>query len=602
MNATPQQLQVTQANTNLVQQKPVANQPFSQEGLAAMTPEQRLELEQIMRRQQQALFRGQPLNRATAEQNWNNNLPPKLLEIYKEISKAAPSANILSISPEQKAIMTQQLQDSLEVLARLDLLVVHGFPKATNQERNVRNLLAMRIQLMRQFKNTPEWIINDHFTITPDYLTGSIIFVRKLFQMTLVRMNNERRSIPNHANAPVAQAEQPTQTTPLNANNLKQLQYQQQQQEEALQRARRASSQSAPVPPAPFGAPSPQGVPAYGSGGLAPEKLKLPPPKKRKQSQAGVSSSPVPASAPIIAEASYKKAVADAKSAAAPLVGTFKCGVVECQYHFQGFPTQAALDKHVEESHRPEVEEVIDDPFQFYIDSLDIGLGFTANNQGANQVATTSAGPTRLMASPVKPGLATPASSTATPVLRAPNQLPAKSASPATSAQQLTPQQEKAKKPVSKPGALDLPLEPALPWANSQLTPQELADTFDPLFDEVDDRNGLNMFSDEAFNVDAFLGGDLTEATPDSNDLALATQTPQDDLKDPINWSEWAMYDEESALATAEWMNIPLELQDNSGDGIKGVRVDFDRLEREQREQKELSLGGGGNLVISTVR
>jgi hypothetical protein len=131
------------------------------------------------------------------------------------------------------------------------------------------------------------------------------------------------------------------------------------------------------------------------------------------------------------------------------------------------------------------------------------------------------------------------------------------------------------------------------------MTPKELADTFDPLFDEVDTRNGLSIFSDEAFHMDPFLGGAPTEDTPDSHDLALATQTPQDDLKDPINWSEWAMYDEESALATAEWMNIPPELQDNNGDGIKGVRVDFDRLER---EQKEISLGGGGNLVISTVR
>jgi hypothetical protein len=308
----------------------------------------------------------------------------------------------------------------------------------------------------------------------------------------------------------------------------------------------------------------------------------------------------VPASAPLIADASYKKAIADAKSAAAPLVGTFKCGIVECQYHFQGFSTQAALDKHVEESHKPEIVEVIDDPFQFYIDSLDIGLGLAVDNQGANQVVSTSAGPTGLMASPVKPGLATPASSTATPMLRAPSQVVAKSASPATSAQQLTPQQEKAKKPGSKPGALDLPSEPALSWANSQVTPQELADTFDPLFDEVDNGNGLNLFSDEAFNNNAFLGADPTEDTPDSNDLALAIQTPQDD---PINWSEWAEYDEESARATAEWMNIPLELQDNSGDGIPGVRVDFDRLEREQREEKELALRGGrGTLVIPTVR
>jgi hypothetical protein len=261
------------------------------------------------------------------------------------------------------------------------------------------------------------------------------------------------------------------------------------------------------------------------------------------------------------------------------------------------------LDKHVEESHKPEAEEVIEDPIQFYLDSLDIGLGLTADTQGAKQIATTNAGPTRLMNSPVKPGLATPASSTATPMMRATSQVVAKGASPATSAQQLTPQLDKAKKPGTKPGALDQSSEPTLPWANSQVTPKEIHDTFDPLFDEIGDRNGLSLFSGEPWSLDAFIVADSgrrepTEDTPDSNDLALATQTPQDDLKDPINWSEWSVYDEESARLTAEWMNIPPELQDNSGDGIPGVRVDFDRLER---EQKEISLGGGGSLVMTTV-
>jgi hypothetical protein len=183
-------------------------------------------------------------------------------------------------------------------------------------------------------------------------------------------------------------------------------------------------------------------------------------------------------------------------------------------------------------------------------------------------------------------------------MVRATSQLVAKSGSPATSALQLSSLQEKGKKPGLKPGSLDQPLELARPWANSQVAPEELADTFDSLFDEVGDRNGINMLSDDFFNLDCFSGGDTsrrdpTEDTPDSNDLALATQTPQDDLKDPINWSEWSTFDEDSALATADWMNLPSELQDNTGDGVKGVNVDFDGIETRQQELF------GGALVIT---
>ncbi|KAJ5183544.1 hypothetical protein N7492_001160 [Penicillium capsulatum] len=398
--ATPQQPQpVTPATVPTPRPGPM----FTQEQYAAMSPQQRLQVETQMRRQQQNMLRGPILNKIQAEEAWQKNIPPQLHKVYEDL-KAAPPANPHPMTPEQKSTMSQQLMENLDVLGRLDALVLQGLAKMPGQEKNVKNLLAMRVQIMRQFKPGPEWIINDHFTITPDYLTGAMLFIRKLFQLMLMRLNQQRPN-PNQppvSTAPTAPAAASSNTA-LNATNLQQLQ----QQEEAFQRARRASSQSAAVAPAPFGAPSPQGVPhAYGVGGLAPDKLKLPPPKKRKPSQAGVSASPVQSNAPAVsaATAKYTQAVGDARSTAAALAGAFRCSVVECQYHFQGFPTQAALDKHVQDTHQVE-EEAIDDPLQYFIDSINIGLGLDgkfAINQpatgstlqpGAGQGVKTSPGP-----------------------------------------------------------------------------------------------------------------------------------------------------------------------------------------------------------------
>ncbi|KAJ5894054.1 UAA transporter [Penicillium taxi] len=369
--ANPQQQPQPMAIANPAPARPALS--ISQEQFAAMTPQQQQQLQEAtMRKQQQQLLRTQ-INRAAAEEAWNKNIPPRIKEVYDEIARSAPQPQVLNLSPEEKAAMTKQLRDSLDVISRFDVLVVHGFAKMQGQEKNVKNLLAMRIQIMRQFKDSPEWVVNDEFSISAEHLSGAIFFIRKIFAM-MIRMNQQQR--PNQA-LPTAAAPQNVQAGPpaLNATNLQQLQLQQ-QQEEALQSARHGSSQSGAVPAAaPFGAPSPSGVPhAYGPGGLAPEKLKLPPPKKRKQSQAGASASPVQTSAPPVSAAKSKQAV---ESTVAAWSGPIKCKVVECQHNYHGFKTQAALDKHVEEKHPPEKEEVIDDPLQYYVDSVNIGLGLT---------------------------------------------------------------------------------------------------------------------------------------------------------------------------------------------------------------------------------
>ncbi|KAJ5106678.1 hypothetical protein N7456_003353 [Penicillium angulare] len=592
---------------------------LSQEQLASMTPQQRSQFEAQVRRQQQAM-RVAPINRVTAEENWNKNLPPHIMEVANDIAQNAPPIKPIQLTAEQKAGMSQQIMENLDVISRMDAVVVRGFVNSPGSEKHIRHLLAMRFQLMRQFKDSPEWALNENFTIQPEWLQGTIMFIRKIFQLMIMSVNKQR---PNPNQVPQAPAAQPNPTNPnaLNSSNLSALQ----KQEDALQNARRSSTQSgANAPPAPFGAPSPQGVPhAYGPGGLAPEKLKLPPPKKRKQSQAGpVLDSPVQSSAPPVPTAGYQRAMADAKNAAAALAGAFKCSVVECQHHFQGFPTQAALDKHVEESHQPEEEEVIDNPMQYYLDGVSVGLGLTTDGQQPKQ-PIDSAPVTNIntklsaMASPAKQGIPTPVTAGNTPMARVASQLDVKAASPAMSAQHISPHQNANKNmklsPGKQPGKRTLDeLEGKDPWADVPMNLEKIHNTFEPIFAECN-RQGqgfMDPYGPPGYDAfDEFMNTEMwqeqaADNTPDSRDTALAILTPTDD--DPkagpkdLPWYDWMPWDAESKKEAADWMQIPNDPSDEFlsalYNGPDAVRIDWSNLEQ---QQKEMNLENGGIAIAA---
>ncbi|KAJ5163029.1 UAA transporter [Penicillium coprophilum] len=548
--------------------------PFTQEQLAQMTPQQRAQVEAHIRRQQPQ-SRGQVLSRAAADEAWNRNLPPQVMEVYNDIAKNAPPAKPMPVSPEQKAAMTKQLREALDVLGRLDALV-QWFAKMQGQEKNVKNLLAMRIQLMRQFKPSQDWVVNEHFTVTPDYLNGAILFMRKLFAVMISRMQQGQR--PNAPQPPGSNTQAMQGNMPaLNATNLQQLQA----QEEALQRARRASSQSvANAPAAPFAAPSPRGVPQYAPGGLAPENLKLPPPKKRKQSH-GVASSPVQATAAPGAAAKYNKAVADATSNAAAMAGAFKCRVVDCQHHYQGFPTQAALDKHIEESHQPEEEEMIEDYLKYYHESISMGLGLNPNDNGPAWIsATLHQAKCRSFSRETK--YRYPLIANNTPMARVTSQFGAKTVSPAASTQLLTPQLSSSKgtKPTGKDGKKDvLKMEESDtkdPWAECPTSLDTIHDTFSNLASK--DLPHLGYDSLEDF--------DINEATPVDDDwAALASLTPPDEAEEAAFLEKfYEPWDDESIALAAARIRIPPEIQVKGKGPMGQLEVDWDAVARYERE------------------
>ncbi|KAL4771471.1 hypothetical protein BDW60DRAFT_64159 [Aspergillus nidulans var. acristatus] len=552
--------------------------PFTREQLAAMTPQQRMQIEAHLRRQQ-GQARG-TISRAAAEKAWSN-LPESIRQLYNELGKNAPEDKPVAVTPEQRAAMNQQLRDCTDYLGRMDALV-QFVAKVPGQEKNLRSLLGMRIQLMRQFKPSPDWALNDQFTITPEYLIGTTNYIKKLFHHMIARVNQQQNQGPGQR-VGISQGPNSQQTNqnmpPLNASNLQQLQ----QQEEALQRARRASSQTAPsgaIPAAPFGAPSPQGVPhAYGPGSIPPQELKLPPPKRRKQSHP----STTPVSGPSGAKAqANKQAAAEAR----PINGAFKCSVPECQYHYQGFGSQEDLDKHVEESHK--AEEPIENALQFALQcfstlvkdeqkpdsqGLSKGFGFATALPAKQEVKAEGATPV----------------SAASPMGRVSSQLTAKPASPASS-QQLTPVRGATKgsgsisiKPtLSEDGKKDsrktAEQDPASMakdlWADSAISFEAIRDAFGNLSEDHDLDLGV---MDEFLNAEMFNG---TQDTPDSVETGVVTQTPKDGevLKNDegINKDSDAT---DGSWIPADWCRLPGRFEDPLVKDEVCKEIDWDMID-----------------------
>lgn len=247
--------------------------------------------------------------------------------------------------------------------------------------------------------------------------------------------------------------------------------------------------------------------------------------------------------------------------------------------------------------HIVEEEETPEDVMQYYLDSIDLGLGLDSKTLQTKAAATAAAsGSNKLsVASPTKPAPVTP---TATPMLRTASLLGAKTASPATSTQQLTPGQagKNVKPSPGKDHEKDSRKIDGMtdPWVDAPMSLEKIHDTFQPIFTECRRRElGYDPF-EEFMNADMF-SGEQSDSTPDSLDVALATQTPEDktntDTKESVKWPGWMPWDAESLEASAQWMAIPptMALSDQLlTDGAESLQVDFERLQRMHQESKNL--------------
>jgi hypothetical protein len=471
---------------------------------------------------------------------------------------------------------------------------------------------------MRQFKGA-DWTLNDQFSIQPEYLRKSIGYIKGLFTAMINKVQNQQQA--QRPGGTTAQPPNGQPTIPLNASNLQQLQ----QQEEAIQRARRQSqavpaAPTAAQPPFPLGAPSPQGVPqAYGTGGFSPEKLKIPPSKRRKPSHAGGTTPTTPGTG-LAAQAkpeASKPSTVETKS--------FTCAVPECEYHRKGLPTQAALEKHTEESHKP--EEHIDDPLQYALDSFKVALVDPDKEKEKAQRKAPKKPPTaadaqRAATKPVtgptvkqevKVEGTTPVTAGTTPMGRVSSQVGPKSVSPASN-QLPTPRMAAGKAPASsnlrptpskdvkrEPGKAadetvpsdDTQLKDA--WADSALSLDLISEAFDAA--RTEDFYGLRGDPfDEFLNADMFTL-EQAEDTPDSIDSGGAvTQTPKDgDLSKEDALIKIGGPEDDNWLP-ADWFSHPGAL---AGDPMiidnPWVDIDWNALERKEIDPV---MGDDGSLTF----
>lgn len=118
---------------------------LTREQLAAMTPQQRAQFEAHMRRQHAQTK--QQMTKANADEAWNR-LPEHIKQIYAEIVQNAPKAEPVSMTPEQRSLMAQQLLESRDMLSRMDALV-QFWARVPGQEKSIHALLNMVSKLLQ---------------------------------------------------------------------------------------------------------------------------------------------------------------------------------------------------------------------------------------------------------------------------------------------------------------------------------------------------------------------------------------------------------------------------------------------------------------------
>ncbi|EEP82699.1 predicted protein [Uncinocarpus reesii 1704] len=540
-------------------QPPQAGPQPTREQLAAMDPQQRAQWETQNKRGR--------IPKSVADEAWSR-LPDNLKQIYADIVRKDDAVIPVAMTSDQKAAIAQQLRENTDMLCRMDALV-QWVARVPGQENPLRLLLQMRMLLMKQFKG-PDWTLADHFTIAPEYLNSSIMYIKKWFAEMISRVRSRQGQPKATGPQPLPGQPAPQKApTPLNASNLQQLE----QQEAALQKARMAQAvPAAPTtvkPPFPIGASSPQGVPrVYGPTNVTQDNLTLPPPKRRKPNQPASKTTTKPGQQPASAVQEEAPAVAEARKPQPVPNHTFKCPVRECQYFIKGFSSRAALDSHVNERHKP--EEPINDPVEYAIESFRIGLGIdkidknsSDTKEGKAKASTAlGAGKSQPSKTGTKGESMTPASQR---VVKTSSMAAVKSISPA-SLQQKTSQMSITKELISVEPKRDSSKDDpriigtdaymgspvADPWEQSPTPLEAIRQTFGELA-------GQGLFDIGRDRVDELLISESFDAirskdTPLSMDASATTQTSRGS---DVSKDDDTQGDKEDNWVPSDWMQLP---------------------------------------------
>lgn len=317
--------------------------------------------------------------------------------------------------------MIDKLRQMLPLVSQAEKMLAFAIAMAQSGHipPDIPNKLCMlRTNFLQQMTKTGE--VNGYISLELNKLEEMHNSFRKAmtFVMTKIQQLQNQQSKPEQArSAPTQQPEssvQPQQQ-PLQPQNLQQ-RAAENMVRSASQTGARVKSKAPPAPttsgpPFPLGAPSPHGVPTYDgiANNLTPDKLQLPPQKKRKGNNGSAASTPANQGATPGSGQSpqlkMQQQSPDHKRQQQIKIEQqqqqqqdrrFKCSDDYCVFSVKGFEKEEELQTHVAEAHKR-----IENPLDFFLSSaanaLDVDLDghakvskldSNAANRGKQAVAT----------------------------------------------------------------------------------------------------------------------------------------------------------------------------------------------------------------------
>ncbi|KAL8728502.1 MAG: hypothetical protein Q9166_005324 [cf. Caloplaca sp. 2 TL-2023] len=428
----------------------------------------------------------------------------RLKQLMTEVGQNQPVRRPVAMSPPVKAEIAQKLRELSQMVSRMEISFITFF-RHNPDEDVARNLIQtqQRLLIKAQYRDD-KYNLVDNFTIGPAELEAAYRRIRQYFVYVMEKFgkrNNASQPGEQQQNQPQPQQVPPNQEkAPLNEANLEEQQNLLKAQRAAsVQRVHSAYGSRAPAaptsekpPPFPLGPQSPHGIPhQYGPTTLTADQLVLPNKRRRSNNhQPSAGSTPIPAHDTPVAKSSPlgpKLASPEVQKAPVPQM-SFKCGISDCQSGQKGFATQAELEQHNIDIHEPK-ELVIDDPFEFALESMRVALGLDESGKSKPQTETLEAPKMKTSLSAqshaaVKREASTPMSRAATqagpsPVsnlLKTP-QASSNLKSPASDASK----GKNGKGPTTSPKETTPP--PFDPWAGSSISPEDITSAWSSLVD-----------------------------------------------------------------------------------------------------------------------
>lgn len=562
-----------------------ANAPVSRPQQAAQSTQQqnnRTEAEQRMKQAQlnQASQQGQAPNTMQQPQltpEEREKLSLKLSQLNEEVIRSTPPRRPVQMDMPTRMKMIAKLSGAKEMVVRMDKFLPMFFAMFRNED-SARDLIRtvsvtvkdfMRILLTDSFqrrlltaqgKNSDLLNPIDQFTTTLEELDQAIGLLGRLYQYTMNKVAEQRAKSVGAQNLQGVPPPQQLAKPELSAANLQQHQASVQAERQAsVQKSHHNNNQAPPAPtsdkpPYPWaGAQSPHGVPIYDrENALTQDNLKLPNKKRKTNNQpTSAGSTPVQqAGTPKPSPLANKGLSPELQRIPAPTM--FRCPVPNCSSGTIGFASQADLERHQVDMHKPK-EPVIEDPLKFALEHMQLAMNLDKNGKSKSKgVATAKVEAQAMKKSSSMQGTPAMKRETSTPMSRV-----------VSNHLLRTPQPSAVKTPASESKALpQLSTEdsntPTIvtedPWADSLIKPETIREAFSGL-STLNGPKAWTKMQDFHLTPESMSSDNTEKNSPrpsdiSENDFVKISMDLDDKGWIPISWSDPTMEFEELDLGT----------------------------------------------------